>query len=277
MKTFKSIKNWFLKLGALVILISMARQQDVASKVGDYRVIPNTSFFRGEVIDYKVHYGFVNAAEAQMVIHDDLHDINGRKCYKIDVHGQSIGMFDLFLRIRDNWGTYLDTASIIPQKAYRKIEEGKYRKHEIVDFDHENEEVRVHTYHFKKKEWKPIEKFDVPKYAQDMVSGYYYLRTIDFKSVKENEIIKLKAFFDDEVYDFKIRFLGREEVKTKLGVIRSIVISPIMPENSLLDGENSIRVWISDDRNKVPLKVKAQMFVGSVEIDVQSYSQGNIK
>ncbi len=276
MKTFKSIRNWVFKIGAMVILISMAREEDVIV-AGDYRVIPNTSFYRGEVIDYKVHYGFVNAAEAQMVIHDDLHDINGRKCFKIDVNGKSIGMFDLFLRIRDNWGTYLDTASIIPQKFYQKIEEGKYRKHEIVDFDHENKQVNVHNYHFKKQEWKPIEKFEIPQYAQDIVSGYYYLRTIDFKSLKENEIIKLKAFFDDEVFDFKIRFIGREEVKTKLGVIRSVVISPIMPENSLFDGENSIRVWISDDRNKVPLKIKAEMFVGAVEIDIQSYSQGKIK
>jgi hypothetical protein len=243
----------------------------------DYRVMTNTSFIRGEVIEYKAHYGFVNAAEGQMVIHDDLFTINGRPCYKIDVFGKSIGMFDLFLRIRDNWGTYLDTASIVPQKFYQKIEEGKYRKHEIIDFDHENGNVKVHNYHFRNKAWKPIEEFEIPRYAQDIVSGYYYLRTLDFKKIKEGEIITVKAFFDDEVYDFKIKFIGREQLKTKLGTINSLVISPIMPENSLFDGENSIQVWISEDRNKVPLKIRANMFVGAVEIDIQSYSKGNIK
>ena len=242
-----------------------------------YRSVKNTSFIPGEIITYKVHYGFVNAAEGEMIISDKIYAVNGRNCYKIDVFGKSIGMFDLFLRIRDNWGTYLDTASIIPQKAYRKIEEGKYRKHEVVKFDHFNENVVVQDYDHKKENWKPVENFEIPQYAQDMVGGYYYLRTLDFDNMKEGDIIKLKAFFDDEVYDFNIRYVGREDVKTKIGKIRSIVLSPIMPENSLFDGENSIRVWISDDKNKVPLKVKAEMFVGAVEVDIQSYDKGGIK
>ena len=92
----------------------------------NYRFINNTSFQKGEVLTYKVHYGFINAATAQMTISPDLYDLHGRKCYKIEVKGRSVGMFDLFLRIRDTWGTYLDTASIITHKFYRKIEEGKY-------------------------------------------------------------------------------------------------------------------------------------------------------
>lgn len=232
------------------------------------------TFGPGEEIHYKVHYGFVNAASARMVISEKLHYMNGKPCFKIDVYGESIGMFDLFLRIRDNWGTYLDTSRVEPQRFYRHIEEGKYRKHEIVDFDHPDRQARVRVFSNSEQKWKPAEKFSVPDQVQDLVSGYYYLRTLDFTRLKEGDIIRLNAFFDKEVYDFKIRVVGREEVKTKLGVIRSIVISPIMPENSLFDGENSIRVWISDDINKVPLKIKAQMFVGAVEVDIESFEKG---
>lgn len=263
--------NYFLVLSLLILLVAADTTNN------DYRVIEHSSFIPGEVIDYKIHYGFVNAAEGQMIVHDKLEEVNGRSCFKIDVFGRSIGMFDFFLRIRDNWGTYLDTASIIPHKSYRKIEEGKYRKHEIVDFDHINGKATVHNYNHKKEFWKPIEEYDMPKYAQGMVSGYYYLRTLDFNAMKEGEIVKIKAFFDDETYDFNIRYIGKEEIRTKLGRIRALVLSPIMPENSLFDGENSIRVWISNDANKVPIKVKAQMFVGAVEVDIQSYKKGGIK
>lgn len=239
----------------------------------NYREVANTSFEPGEVIKYKVHYGFVNAAEGKMIISDKLYDVNGRSCYKIDVFGKSVGMFDLFLRIRDNWGTYLDTAAIVSQKFYRIIEEGKYRKHEIVDFDQHKNIAQVRTYNKKKKVWRPTETFDTPSNVQDMVSGYYFLRTFDFKSLEEGEVINIDAFFDDEVYDFKIRYLGKETIKTKLGKIRSIVLSPIMPENSLFDGKDAIRVWISNDANKVPLKIKAKMFVGAVEIDITEYKK----
>lgn len=239
-----------------------------------YRKIKNTSFRQGEVIRYKAHYGFVNAAEGEMVISDKLHEVNGRKCYKIDVYGRSIGMFDLFLRIRDNWGTYLDSSSIVSQKFYRKIEEGKYRKHEIVTFDQKDNVALVKTFDNHKQDWRPIEKFEVPSNVQDIVSGYYYLRTLNFDTLKVDDVIKIDAFFDDEIYDFKVRYIGKEVLKTNLGKINSLVLSPIMPENSLFDGKNSIKVWISDDRNKVPLKIKAAMFVGAVEIDIVEYQQG---
>lgn len=241
----------------------------------NYRSIDNTSFKKGEVLKYKVHYGFINAATAEMTISPGIYDIHNRKCYKIEVIGRSVGMFDLFLRIRDTWGTYLDTASIITHKFYRKLAEGKYRKHEIVDFDHINKLARVRTFHNKKKQWRPEETFQIPENVQDLVSGYYYLRTIDFSGLKKGDLIKIDAFFDDELYDFTIRFIGREELKTKLGKIRSLVMAPVMPENSLFDGENSIQVWLSDDINKVPLKIKAEMFVGAVEIDITDFKKGN--
>lgn len=257
---------------AIFILLSFTVfGQDPETNV--YRNVRNSSFEPGEVIKYKVHYGFINAAEGEMVISDKLFDINNRPCYKIDVFGKSVGMFDLFLRIRDNWGTYVDTASIVTQKFYRIIEEGKYRKHEIVDFDQNKNVASVRTYNKKKKIWRPIERFDIPTNVQDMVSGYYFLRTYDFKSLNEGDIINIDAFFDDEVYDFQIRYIGTETIKTKLGKIRSLVLAPIMPENGLFKGEDSIKVWISNDANKVPLKIKAEMFVGSVEIDITEYKK----
>jgi len=244
------------------------------SAQNDFRYIRNSSFERGEYIKYKAHYGFVNAAHGEMVISDKIYDINGRPCYKIDVYGRSVGMFDLFLRIRDNWGTYLDTAAIFSHKSYRYIEEGKYRKKEIVEFKQGANQALVIDYDKHKEVWKKPVKYEVPANVQDLVSGYYYLRTVDFDKLKPGSVVKMDAFFDDKVYDFKIRFVEREQVKTKLGKINAVVMSPIMPENSLFDGENSIKVWISDDRNKVPLKIKAEMFVGAVEIDILEYKQG---
>lgn len=256
-----------------VFLILIVSFTGIGSNDSD-RVVKNTSFYKGEVLTYKVHYGFINAASATMTIGEELHQINGRDCYKIEVFGRSVGMFDLFLRIRDTWGTYLDSSAMVTRKFYRKIEEGKYRKHEIVEFDQDENLARVRTWDKRKKLWKPEEVFDTPHYVQDLVSGYYYLRTFDFSTIEEGETFKIAAFFDDEVYDFSIRFDGREVIKTKLGKIKSLKLTPLMPENELFDGENSIRVWLSDDVNKVPLKIKAEMFVGAVEVDITDFKKG---
>lgn len=231
----------------------------------------NISFGRGEVIEYKAHYGFLNAAVAKMIISDSVYKVNERPCYKIDVYGESVGMFDLMLRIRDNWGTYLDTTQVLPQRFWRNIREGKYKKFEIVDFDQHRKKATVVKYDFKSNKWKDKNYYEIPPSCQDLVSGYYYLRTLDFKTLKKGQLINIDGFFDDEVFNFDIRYLGKEELKTKIGTFQTHKFLPIMPKNDLFEGENSITFWLSDDKNKIPLKIRANMFVGAVEIDITSY------
>lgn len=236
-----------------------------------YRSIPNSSFTTGERLTYRVHYGFINAATAEMIIEDRLHYLSGRPCYKVDVYGKTVGFFDLFGKVNDNWGSYIDTAAIIPHRSYRNIEEGSYRKFEVVNFDHKNDNAEFILLDKHTRKPKEVKEFSVPNNVQDIVSGYYFLRTVNYDNLKPGEIISIDAFFDEEIYDFKVRFLRREKLKTKVGNINSVIIAPIMPENELFNGENSLQVWISDDKNKIPLKIKASLFVGALEIDIESY------
>lgn len=239
-----------------------------------YRTVTTSSFDEGERLTYRVHYGFITAGEATMVVDDKIHELNSRACYKIDVFGRTSGIADKIFGVNNNWGTFLDTAAIVPHKFYRYIEEGNYRKNEVVNFDQLSKKALVNKLEKKSRKVKEVIEYDTPKNVQDMVSGYYYLRTLDYKKLKEGQIIKVNAFFDEEVYDFKVRFVGREKIDTKLGIINAVVLQPIMPETKIFSGPDPIKVWISDDTNKIPLKIKASMVVGSVEIDIKDFKQG---
>jgi hypothetical protein len=231
-------------------------------------------FGTGEQMEYKIHYGFVNAAEAVMRVKPQLEKVDEEDCYQIEIVGKTIGMFDLFMRVRDKFGTYIDEDLLVPRKFYRQIEEGKYRKHEIVDFDIDNDLATVKKYDSKKEVWKKSVEYDTYEDAQDLVSGYYYLRTLDFNNYAEGDTISVNVFFDDENSKFQMIFLGKESVKTKIGRYDALVISPLMPKNKLFDGKDAIKVWLSDDQDKIPLKVKAQMFIGALEIDIKKYKRG---
>lgn len=235
------------------------------------RSIVNNSFTTGEVLKYRVHYGFINAGTATMKVDNKIHMIQGRPSYKVDVFGKSSGFFDVFTRIRDNWGAYIDTTAMLPLKGYRNIEEGKYRKYEITEFDQKANEAEMSWLDKNTGKVKEKKSFQTPEEILDIVSGYYFLRTLDYSKYKKGDIISLNAFFDEEVYDFKIQYSGKEKLETEVGEIKAIVLTPVIPQNKLFDGENSIKVWISDDANKIPLKIKASMFVGAVEIDIVSY------
>lgn len=241
----------------------------VALKVREYRYIPNESFTTGEVLKYRVHWGLVNAGEAMMRVSDTYFTVNGRPCYKIDVFGNTTGLVDVAIRIRNNWGAYVDTASIIPHKAYRYIEEGKYRKNEMVNFDHENDVATVLRLDKKTRKLKEKKDFVVPNNVLDVVGGYYFLRTIDYNNYKKGDVIKVSSFFGDEIYNLEIKFLGRETISTKVGDINALVMAPSLPNNDFFSGGEPVKVWISDDKNRVPLKVKADLAVGALEIDIK--------
>jgi hypothetical protein len=234
------------------------------------RSVPNTSFKSGEVLQYKVHYGLINAAEATIEVSNDLHRVNDRPCYKATVTGRTTGSFDFFLRIRDTWRSYIDTTSILPQKFFRNIEENNYRKKETIDFDQVRNVAEVEK-HGRDRSKVKRGTYKVPDNVQDIVSGFYYLRTLNYDHRRVGDVIRVQGFFDDEVFSMDVTYKGRETVTTKAGTIRVIRLVPKMPSNKLFKGENAISVYLSDDQNKVPVLIQAEMFVGAVKVDMYKY------
>ena len=182
------------------------------------------------------------------------------------LEGQRVASI-FFIKIRDTWRSYIDTSAIVPQKFFRHIEEGKYRKTEEVFYNHSAKDLRVID-----KKRKIDKKYKVPANVQDLVSGFYYLRNYDLSGIKKNDTINIPAFLENEIYDLELVYRGTGVVKTRLGKFNALKLTPIMPENSLFDGEESIRVWISNDKNKLPLKIEADMFIGAVELDLDEMS-----
>ena len=226
-------------------------------------------FQPGEEIEFKATVGFIKAAEAQFKVNNVIYTVNDRPTYKIDVNARTVGIFDFFSSVRDTWGSYLDTAQLVPQRFYRYIKEGRFRKNEILYFDHEHDSVVVAKLH---KETRRLERkigHAVVDNVQDMVSGYYYMRTLDFDNMEIGQVITINAFFDDKEKPFKVKFVGRETIKTKLGNVKALVLVPLIEKDSLFEEDNTLKIWISDDANKIPLKLKAKIYVGYLEVDVK--------
>lgn len=237
------------------------------------RTVPNQSFSKGELLKYKVHYGPITAAEAVIDIAPNLHKVNDRPAYKATVYGRTTNSFDLFVKIRDTWQSYIDTAAILPHRSFRNIEEGNYRKRETVDFNHYSNTAQVEWNKRDKKKNQSTHK--IPHGAQDIVSGFYFLRTLDYDRFKVGDKFSIKGFFDEETFDMVVTYEGRETVNTMSGTYRAIKLVPKMPKNKIFKGEDAITVYLSDDKNKVPVMISANMFVGSVKVDL--YEHKNLK
>lgn len=242
----------------------------INAELHTYPVIP-FSFSKGEHLEYKVNFGFITVGTATMKVYENTYNINGRRCYKMDVFGKTSGAVDWVARINDNWGAYIDTAALVPHISYRNIQENNYRKKEVVKFDHTTNMVETKVLDNKTGEFKEPEYYQAPDNVRDMIGGYMFLRSLNFENMKAGDTLEINAFFENTIYDFAIIYKGKEDVKTKIGTFRAIKLVPIMPNNKVFAGENAITLWMSDDENRIPLKINANMFVGSAGVDLVNY------
>lgn len=240
-------------------------------KGAEYAVVRNESFQRGEVINFKMTYGFFTVGKGSARIHPEYHKLNNRHCFKVDVEGKTVGMVDWVADVDDRWGAYIDTAALVPHQFYRRIREGRYKKDEWTNFDHTKRKIEVKATGRDGKMREP-KYYDAPSNVRDMIGGFLYLRVMDFSKLKPKDTVTVTGFFEDEFYRLNIIYQGKETIKLKVGKVRALVFTPVMPKNKVFEGEDSIVAYFSDDKNRIPLKIDAKMFIGSAGVELVSYS-----
>ncbi|HAC24620.1 MAG TPA: DUF3108 domain-containing protein [Cytophagales bacterium] len=233
--------------------------------------LKNRSFKNGEVLQYKVFFGFFNVGKASTVVDPKIHYVRGNSCYKIDAFGETSGMVSWITKVNDNWGAYIDSAALIPHISYRILREGKYRKDEMVTYDHVMQKAEVKVLDEARGEYGEGKVFDVPNHVRDLVGGFVYLRVIDFSKMKKGDMFTISGFHEDKAYDLKVTFQGTETLKTDIGNIPCYKLIPEVPDNQLFDGKNSVTCWISAEQIKILVKIAAKMFIGSTGLELYAF------
>ena len=78
-------------------------------------------------------------------------------------------------------------------------------------------------------------------------------------------------FLDDEVYHLYIRYLGKENIKTRYGKFRAIKFKPLLIKGTMFQGGEKMTAWVSDDPNHLILRVESPITVGSIKVDMYGY------
>ncbi len=241
----------------------------------DYPEIEEKPFDFGEKIEYKIYYGFFTIGKGSFTVHERPHKINKRAAYKIDVRAQTTGMVDWVAKIDDHWGGYVDTSGLVPHRAIRNIKEGNYRKTEIVNYDHNSQMLEVKVKGTYDENFQEPMYYEFPQQVRDLISGFAYFRTIDFTKLSLGETITVPAFFEDTFYNLQVIYRGKETIETPVGKIKAYKVVPVMPENKIFEGEDAVIAWFSADKNKIPLKIKAKLVVGSGGLEITGFK--NVK
>lgn len=219
----------------------------------------------GEFLKFRIHYGIINAGMAELELKESIKD--NKKVFHAKGYGYTTGITKMLFKVEDDYQSYFDKETNKPYHFIRKIDEGGYKKDQEGFFNQKTNTVFVKNYKDKTEK-----TFNTPQDVQDIVSSFYYLRNHpDVDKLKENESIEIDMFFDDETIKFKLKFLGNENLKTKFGVISAKKFRPYVQAGRVFKAQESLTVWVSNDKNKVPLSIKASLAIGSLKADLDSY------
>jgi hypothetical protein len=249
-------KNILLALLPFLFLSAKAQKPDFCG-------IKNTTFLKGERVIMKVFYNamgaYIGAGEASFTT--TLERFNGKPVYHCVGDGKTYPFFDKFFQVRDRYESYIDTATLSPYKFVRTVSEGKYKNYNNVTFNQAaNTAVSTNGV------------FKISECMQDVVSSVYYARNIDWAKYNPGDKIPFDMFLDDEIYHMYIRYMGKEKVKTQYGKFNAIKIKPLLLKGNIFEGGEQLTAWISDDPNRLLLRVESPISVGKVKIDMISYT-----
>jgi hypothetical protein len=223
------------------------------------------AFSTGEYFKFRIHYGIVNAGYATLEIKEAT--INNKKVHHAIGKGYTTGMSKFFFKVEDLYESYFDKETGSPYRYIRKIDEGGYTKNQEGIFNQTENRVLVKDY--KRKSEKTIVITDN---VQDIISSFYYLRNHpNIDKLKSGDAITIDMFFDEEITKFKLKYIGRQDITTKFGTVSTMVFKPLVQTGRVFKEKESVTLWITDDNNKVPVRIKADLAVGSLKADLDEY------
>lgn len=234
----------------------------ISEAESNYRIVPNKAFQAGEKTRYLVHYGLIDAGYASIDITDFGKKLQGRDILKIEGKGRSKGFLDVFFHVDDTYETYVDKQSMFPWLFIRDVSEGGYEIQQTYKFYQDKNLV----------ETKEGEKYEVPPHVQDMFSAAFYCRTMDLTDLEVGDIISIKSFVDEELFDLAIQYGGTEVINVRKGKFRCMKFNPVIQAGRIFNTAEDMEVWVTDDENKLPILCKAKILVGSVKIELVEWS-----
>lgn len=269
MKTIKHIAIFVSAVTATVALCSAGyyiSTEEKLEQVIPYNNLPskelpivqNDAFKEGEILSYRLHYGAMDAGVILMEVKPEVLEVAGRKVYHIVGNGYSKGTFDWFFKVRDRYETFIDKDALLPWMFVRRVYEGGVTINQDYKFNHYTNKVDVGS----------GEKVEIPDGTQDMISAFYSARNLDLTNAKEGDVFTINSIVDKEIWPLKIRYVGKEKIKCDIGTFNCVKFRPIVQKGRIFKHEDDLNVWLTDDKNHVPLRAQAKLVVGSIKLDI---------
>jgi len=214
----------------------------------------------GETCTYRIHYGPITAGYGKLQV-KAIEENHGDSCFLFDGFGETNNFFDYIFEVNDSYISYSRIDSLTPVRFIRDVYEGGHIIKQDYFFNSKKNQVSVEDSIYK-----------ISSQTQDMLSSFYYARVLlNNENIKQDSILNVNIFMDEQIYPMQIKYLGNELVKTRWGKVNCMLFVPQLQVGRIFRNEEEMRIWISDDENKLMIKVETKIIVGSIKAVLSSF------
>jgi hypothetical protein len=227
--------------------------------------IKNEAYTHGEKLKFRAYYdsfltGKVTAGIATLEVEIEDKFLDGRPVYKIIGEGFSRGAFNWFFKVEDRFESYIDEEFLVPWLFIRRTHEGDYMY---------NDDVRFNQFTGAALSTRANKKIPIGTF--DILSAFYYARTLDFSKALPGDIFPISFYLDDSLYLSQIQFAGREEVIIDLGHFKCLRFKPMVAKGNVFSQPYPMDIWVTDDKNHLPVLARSAVIVGAVKLELIHY------
>lgn len=227
-------------------------------------------FQHGEHLTYKVYYHFAGAWIGAGEVNFHVEDVGNQ--YKMMARGKTYSSYEWFFKVDDYFESWVDKNTFFPNVSYRNVSEGKFKVFDKTTYNQKNKDA----YFERGRTSDNIDDKGTLKMTNmmhDVLSVLYYTRNINFDNMTSGENFSVNVMLDKQEYPLSVRFAGREERKIKgNGTHKTLKLAPQVVAGNVFKEGSGMKIWASDDQNKVPLYIESPVSVGSVRIVLSNYS-----
>lgn len=228
----------------------------------------------GERLEYRVGYiakMFPNTEVGSVVIATSLDTLDAKPVYRVTGHAKTLPSYRWFFNLDDRYDILVDTATLRTQRFESNLREGDYTFRSNYRYDWSA--MRIDTWAQSRGRTPRSRTMTLTPRSMDPVSLYFNMRSINTDTLEVGRRYDLEMVLEDTIRVLKLRMVGREICKVpQQGRFRTIKLACTIGTSesfSLVDGVEFF-IWISDDRNRVPLMLSSPIKVGSVRAYISS-------
>lgn len=233
--------------------------------------VTNQTFKAGEELNYVINYnwGAIWMTTAEVTFSANTTEINGKKAYHFKGVGGTYPKYDWFFKVRDTYEAFADTVTLTPFRFKREVNEGSNHSKDDYVFNHSKGKVYTSEQRGSKSKFDSL---NISACTNDVITSIFYARCLDFSAYQPNDTIPISFVLDGEVINSYIRYVGKEVIYSELlGNVRCIKFKPRLVEGTIFKGGEGMTVWVTDDKNKMPVYVETPIIVGTIKVTLNKY------